>query len=79
MKVVYLTKYPKKHLLPPEAGPTPQGLDIKYDSVKVFTTPDGVLNINYNTDKTVKQSGEKINGRHRQSASKRSIRSTRNS
>ena len=29
------------------------------------------LNIKYNTVKTVKQSGEKINGRYRQSASKR--------
>jgi len=49
-----INKYPKKHLLPPEAGPTPQG-----------------LNINYNTVKTVKQSGEKINGGYRQSTSKR--------
>ena len=48
-------KYPKKHLLPPESGPTPQGLNIKYNTVT-----------------TVKQSGEKINGRYRQSASKRS-------
>ena len=48
-------KYPKKHLLPPESGPTPQG-----------------LNINYNTVKTVKQSGEKINGGYRQSTSQRS-------
>ena len=40
-----MNKYPKKHLLPPEAGPTPQG-----------------LNISYNTVKTTKQSGEKING-----------------
>ena len=49
-------KYPKKHLLPPEAGPMPQG-----------------LNITYNTVKTVKQSGEKINGRrqYRQGSSKR--------
>ena len=47
--------YPKKHLLPPESGPMPQG-----------------LNINYNTVKTVKQSGEKINGGYRQSTSKRS-------
>ena len=30
------------------------------------------LNINYNTVKTVKQSGEKINGGYRQSTSKRS-------
>ena len=50
-----MNKYPKKHLLPPEAGPTPQG-----------------LNISYNTVKTTKQSGEKINGRYRQSTSKRS-------
>ena len=28
------------------------------------------LNIKYNTVKTVKQSGEKINGRHRQGATK---------
>ena len=27
-------KYPKKHLLPPEAGPTPQGLNINYNTVK---------------------------------------------
>ncbi len=47
--------YPKKHLLPPESGPMPQG-----------------LNINYNTVKTVKQSGEKINGGYRQSTSQRS-------
>jgi hypothetical protein len=48
-------KYPKKHLLPPESGPLPQGLNIKYNTVT-----------------TVKQSGEKINGRYRQSTSKRS-------
>jgi len=35
--------------------------------------PQG-LNISYNTVKTVKQSGEKINGRHRQSASKRTAK-----
>jgi hypothetical protein len=36
--------------------------------------PQG-LNINYNTVKTVKQSGEKINGRqHRQIASKRAAK-----
>ena len=35
------------------------------------------LNISYNTVKTVKQSGEKINGRHRQSASKRSQKRNR--
>ena len=32
------------------------------------------LKYNYNTVKTVKQSGEKINGRHRQSASKRTAK-----
>ena len=48
-----MNKYPKKHLLPPEAGPMPQG-----------------LNITYNTVKTVKQSGEKNNGRYRQGATK---------
>jgi hypothetical protein len=26
--------YPKKWLLPPEAGPTPQGLKINYNTVK---------------------------------------------
>jgi hypothetical protein len=46
--------------IPPESGPTPQG-----------------LNINYNTVKTVKQSGEKINGRHRQIASKRTAKRNR--
>ena len=40
--------------IPPKSGPTPQG-----------------LNITYNTVKTVKQSGEKINGGYRQSTSKR--------
>ena len=35
--------------------------------------PQG-LNLLYNTVKTVKQSGEKINGRHRQSASKRTAK-----
>jgi hypothetical protein len=50
-----MNKYPKKHLLPPESGPMPQGLNIKYNTVK-----------------TVKQSGEKINGGYRQSTSKRS-------
>ena len=35
--------------------------------------PQG-LNISYNTVKTVKQSGEKINGRHIQSASKRTAK-----
>jgi hypothetical protein len=40
--------------------------------------PQG-LNINYNTVKTVKQSGEKINGRqHRQIASKRAAKRIRN-
>jgi len=48
-------KYGKKSGPPPEAGPLPQGLNIKYNTVT-----------------TVKQSGEKINGRYRQSASKRS-------
>ena len=38
--------------------------------------PQG-LNINYNTVKTVKQSGEKINGRHRQIASKRAAKRNR--
>ena len=28
-------KYPKWHLLPPKAGPTPQGLNINYNNVKV--------------------------------------------
>ena len=55
-----MNKYPKKHLLPPEAGPMPQG-----------------LNITYNTVKTIKQSGEKINGRYRQSTSKRSQKRNR--
>ena len=35
--------------------------------------PQG-LNISYNTVKTIKQSGEKINGRYRQSASKRTAK-----
>ena len=26
--------YPKKWLLPPESGPTPQGLNINYNTVK---------------------------------------------
>jgi len=30
-----LNKYPKWHLLPPKAGPTPQGLNINYNNVKV--------------------------------------------
>jgi hypothetical protein len=47
-------KHGKKSGPPPKSGPTPQG-----------------LNISYNTVKTVKQSGEKINGRYRQSSSKR--------
>ena len=54
LKKIMMNKYPKKHLLPPEAGPLPQGLNIKYNTVK-----------------TVKQSGEKINGGYRQSTSKR--------
>jgi hypothetical protein len=53
-----MNKYPKKHLLPPESGPMPQG-----------------LNISYNTVTTIKQSGEKINGRQygqrRQSSTER--------
>ena len=44
----------KKSGPPPESGPLPQGLNIKYNTVK-----------------TVKQSGEKINGGYRQSTSKR--------
>ena len=47
-------KYGKKSGPPPKSGPSSQG-----------------LNISYNTVKTIKQSGEKINGRYRQSASKR--------
>ena len=47
----------KKSGPPPKSGPTPQG-----------------LNLLYNTVKTVKQSGEKINGRYRQSSSKRRAR-----
>jgi len=48
--------------IPPKSGPTPQG-----------------LNISYNTVTTVKQSGEKINGRqHRQSASQRAEKRIRN-
>ena len=43
----------KKSGPPPKRGPTPQG-----------------LNISYNTVKTVKQSGEKNNGRDRQSFTK---------
>ncbi len=43
----------KKNGPPPEAGPLPQGLNIKYNTVK-----------------TVKQSGEKNNGRDRQGATK---------
>jgi hypothetical protein len=50
-------KYGKKSGPPPKSGPTPQG-----------------LNISYNTVKTIKQSGEKINGRYRQSASKRTAK-----
>jgi len=26
--------YPKTHLLPPKSGPTPQGLNINYNTVK---------------------------------------------
>jgi len=29
-----MSKYPKKWLLPPESGPTPQGLNINYNTVK---------------------------------------------
>ena len=47
----------KKSGPPPKSGPTPQG-----------------LNLLYNTVKTVKQSGEKNNGRYRQSSSKRRAR-----
>ena len=47
----------KKSGPPPKRGPSSQG-----------------LNISYNTVKTVKQSGEKINGRYRQSSSKRRAR-----
>ena len=28
------SKYPKTWLLPPESGPTPQGLNINYNTVK---------------------------------------------
>lgn len=47
-----MTKYPKTHLLPPKSGPTPQGLNLKYNNVKTVRL-------------------EKINGRNRQSATKR--------
>ena len=50
----------KKSGPPTKRGPTPQGLNIKYNTVK-----------------TVKQSGEKINGRHRQIASKRTAKRNR--
>ena len=52
----------KKSGPPPKSGPTPQG-----------------LNITYNTVKTVKQSGEKINGGYRQSTSERSQKRIRTS
>jgi hypothetical protein len=29
-----LQSYPKTHLLPPKSGPTPQGLNINYNTVK---------------------------------------------
>jgi len=29
-----MTKYPKTHLIPPKSGPTPQGLNINYNTVK---------------------------------------------
>ena len=28
------SSYPKTHLLPPKSGPTPQGLNIEYNTVK---------------------------------------------
>ena len=28
------SNYPKTHLLPPKSGPTPQGLNINYNTVK---------------------------------------------
>jgi hypothetical protein len=28
------SSYPKTHLLPPKSGPTPQGLNINYNTVK---------------------------------------------
>ena len=52
----------KKSGPPPKSGPTPQG-----------------LNISYNTVRTVKQSGEKINGGYRQSTSQRSQKRIRTS
>ena len=58
--MTFVFKHPSKYkrlttTVPPKSGPTPQG-----------------LNIQYNTVKTVKQSGEKNNGRYRQVTSKRS-------
>mgnify|MGYP003123289431 CR=1 FL=1 len=29
-----MTVYPKTHLIPPKSGPTPQGLNINYNTVK---------------------------------------------
>ncbi len=29
-----ISNYPKTHLLPPKSGPTPQGLNINYNTVK---------------------------------------------
>ena len=34
MRIKSKTSYPKTWLLPPEAGPTPQGLNINYNTVK---------------------------------------------
>jgi len=37
-----MSKYPKKHLIPPKSGPQPQGLNIQYNTVK--TIPSEKIN-----------------------------------
>jgi hypothetical protein len=40
-----MNKYPKKHLLPPEAGPMPQGLNLNYNGVRTLKQSGEKINV----------------------------------
>ena len=41
------SSYPKTHLLPPKSGPTPQGLNINYNTVRKLSPKDqAILKLN---------------------------------
>jgi hypothetical protein len=47
--------YPKKDLLPPEAGPTSQGLNINYNTVKTVRHTEKINGRQYNRQSSTKR------------------------